>query len=102
MTDDPQLVANIARIDQMHARYDEEVAKALRQKRHLWGVMSLYQLTYAEVQAMVDAHKAGELRGTAVPSARPDRLLSVTVGCYICEQPLTSDTYDQPCPGDPA
>lgn len=100
-TDDPDLARNWARVQEMHERYDREVGYALKSQSHLWGVMSLYQLDEAEVLRMVAADKAGELRRSAVPESDPDRLLSVTVGCFICEQPLDARLLSRRCPGEP-
>lgn len=101
MPDDPGLLENWARVGEMHDRYDAEMAYALKSQSHLWAVMSMYKLTEPEVRAMVESLEANELRRSAVPTASSDRILSVTVGCYICEQELTKQIADRRCPGEP-
>lgn len=100
-TDDPALLQTMARVEDMHARYDRELDYRLKSRTHLWAVMSMYQLTDAEVRRMVEAERTGVLSAAAAPRSQPDRVLSVTVGCYICEQPLSAQVIDRRCPGEP-
>lgn len=101
MTADQLDPAQLAKIEAMHQRYDRELDYALKARSHLWAVMSMYKLTDAEVRAMAESADAGELRRDAVPTSSPDRILSVTVGCYICEQQLDRRLIFRTCPGEP-
>lgn len=100
-SDDPHLLDNLRHVDAMHERYELAISQALSTRTHLWGAFTMYRLADDEVRLMVQAGEAGVLSQAAVPQRGPDRLLSVQVGCLVCEQPPNPVNVRMFCPGEP-
>jgi hypothetical protein len=99
--DDPRLLRNLVTVDSMHARYEHELMEAIRTQTHLWGAFTMYHLRQDEMELIVQAVETNVLSMAAVPDQGPERVLSVQVGCLICEQQPDPENVRQPCPGDP-
>lgn len=100
-SDDPRLLEQLATVEKMHARYDRELEYAIRARTHLWGAFVMYRLRDPEVELMIRSAEASTLSSAAVPGRDDDRILTVQVGCLVCEQEPDSRNIHRACPGDP-
>lgn len=76
---------------------EAEVQQAVAAHEHFW-VMAIAHRLSPEA-----AHRLAFATDSSDPALLDaETVLSVSPGCFICEEPLTRRRLKQPCPGEPA
>lgn len=83
--------------DRMRAAEERlRLAEALAERTgaHLWLIVVGHILSPMLAARLADG-------STEEPSLDVESVATVSIGCYRCEEPLTSARVRQPCPGEP-
>jgi hypothetical protein len=78
------VTAKQARMEKM---YEEQVTK----QEHMWIVSAAYSVTTDTLKRL----------GSEQLLFDAENVLTIELGCFICEQPFADALLDVPCPGEP-
>jgi hypothetical protein len=82
------------RVQAAEERLNLTMAHAERAGAHVWMVMVGHSISPMLAARLADG-------STEEPSLDAESIATISIGCFRCEEPLTSARVRQPCPGEP-